>query len=347
MNEITDNQLSAFLDGNADMDETQNVLDAVQGDENLQEFMRLSERIDDSLSAPGVLPMTALAAGDTARNRCAMLCELYILRRHGVERSEAEWEKQATRQGWLTAGGMALFNIGRLLEQECFSTARAYHNSLDSIREALNQGKDVIAVVDKNELSANPMRRDRETIYDFEHGETPNHAIVVLAVAEDGVRYYDPANGNENTLPQSAFEQAWNDSDRYMVTVCERNFAVYRPHPIDLSDVELPDDIEDLREAIAENAHEVWAQARQAEGWTYGSERNDQLRQTPDMVPYSDLADSERDYDRQMAMNTIKLLRKLGYEIVKKSFSRISPDLKPSGCATHGNNNNFSMIKDE
>lgn len=318
MEELTDNQLSAFLDGNADAEETQNVLDAVQGDENLQEFMRLSERIDDSLSAPSILPMTAMAAGDTFRNRCAMLCELYILRKHGVERSEAEWEKQATRQGWLKAGGMALFNIGRLLEQECFSTARSYHNNIDDISEALSQGKDVIVVVDKNELSTNPMRLDNEYIHDFEHGETPNHAVVVIAVEGNSVRYHDPANGKENTLPISVFEQAWNDSDSYMVTVCERDFAVYRPHPIDLSDVELPDDIEELREAIAENAHEVWAAARQAEGWTYGSERNDQLRQTPDMVPYSDLTDSEREYDRQMAMNTIKLLRKLGYEIVKR-----------------------------
>lgn len=318
MNEITDNQLAAFLDGNADAQETGNVLDAIDGDTNLQEVMRLSAEIDQSLKAPKVLPMTAMAAADTQRNRCAMLCELYILRKHGVERSESEWEKQAIRQGWLKVGGMALFNIGRLLEQECFSTSRSYHNNIDNITEALSQSKDVIVVVDKNELTTNTFKLDSEYIHDFEHGATPNHAIVVTSINETSVKYYDPAQGKENILPLSIFEEAWSDSDCYLVTVSERNFAVYRPHPIDLSDVELPDDIEYLREAIAENAHEVWAKARQAEGWTYGSERNDQLKQTPDMVPYSDLNDSEREYDRQMAMNTLKLMRKLGYDIVKR-----------------------------
>lgn len=318
MNNLTDNLLAAFLDGNVDADEAQEILHAIQGDKTLQEIMKLSEDIDHTMNSPKVLPMAALAAADTQRNRCAMLCELYILRRHGVERSEAEWEKQAVRQGWLKQGGMALFNIGKLLEQECFSTARSYHHNMADVREALRQGLDVIVVVDKNELSTSSLKLDSEYIHDFQHGATPNHAIVVLDADDDSVTYYDPALADTFSLPVSVFEQAWDDSDCYMVTVCERNFAAYRPHPIDLSDIDLSDDIEELREAIAENAHEIWAQARQAEGWTYGSERNDQLRQTPDMVPYSDLTDSEREYDRQMAMNTIKLLRKLGYEIVKK-----------------------------
>lgn len=300
MKKISDNQLAAFLDGNCNIDETQETLNAIQQDNDLQEVARLSAEIDDYLAAPKILPMTAMAAADTAHNRCAMLCELYILRRYGVERSEAEWEKQAIRQGWLTAGGMALFNIGRLLEQECFSTSRSYHNAISDVNEALKRNENVVAVVGIGQE------------------DTPNHTVVVLSVDEKNVTCYDPAKDSEITIPIQPFEQAWQKSDSYMVTVRKRDFATYRPHPIDLSDVELPDDIEDLREAIAENAHEVWAEARQSEGWTYGSERNDQLKQTPDMVPYSDLTDSEREYDRQMAMNTIKLLRKLGYEIVKR-----------------------------
>ena len=34
----------------------------------------------------------------------------------------------------------------------------------------------------------------------------------------------------------------------------------YIPAPIDLSDVELPNDLEQLTELIARNVHEVWAQ---------------------------------------------------------------------------------------
>ena len=92
----------------------------------------------------------------------------------------------------------------------------------------------------------------------------------------------------------------------------------YVPKPIDLSDVELTEDLNELREAIAENAHEVWAENRQAEGWSYGPQRDDKLKQTPDMVPYSQLPESEKEYDREMAIKTIKLLYKLGYDIVKR-----------------------------
>ncbi len=92
----------------------------------------------------------------------------------------------------------------------------------------------------------------------------------------------------------------------------------YIPKPIDLSDVVLTDDLNELREAIAENVHELWAQRRQAEGWTYGPCRNDELKQTPDMVPYSELTDAEKQYDRELAMQTIKLLKKLGYDLVER-----------------------------
>lgn len=92
----------------------------------------------------------------------------------------------------------------------------------------------------------------------------------------------------------------------------------YIPKPIDISDVELTEDLAELREAIAENAHEIWAENRMAEGWTYGPVRNDELKQHPDMIPYSQLPESEKEYDRQMAMKTIKLLVKLGYDLVKR-----------------------------
>lgn len=90
----------------------------------------------------------------------------------------------------------------------------------------------------------------------------------------------------------------------------------YTPNPIDLSEVTLDSDFTKLQEAIAENAHEVWAKQRQSEGWIYGQNRNDELKQTPDMVSYNDLPEAEKEYDRQMAINTIKLIRKLGYDII-------------------------------
>ncbi len=92
---------------------------------------------------------------------------------------------------------------------------------------------------------------------------------------------------------------------------------MYKPQPIDLSDVELTDDLTALREAIAENAHEIWAEGRQREGWTYGPQRDDKKKQNPCMVPYKELSESEKEYDRKMAMRTIKLLKKLGYDLIK------------------------------
>jgi hypothetical protein len=91
----------------------------------------------------------------------------------------------------------------------------------------------------------------------------------------------------------------------------------YIPRPIDVSDVELNGDLIELREAIAENAHDVWAVKRIEEGWIYGDTRNEYKKQTPCMVPYSKLTNSEKEYDRNMAMDTLKLVKKLGYDIVK------------------------------
>lgn len=92
----------------------------------------------------------------------------------------------------------------------------------------------------------------------------------------------------------------------------------YIPTPIDLSDVVLSEELNELLEAMAENAHDVWAVERQAQGWTYGPSRNDEKKQTPCMVGYQMLPDSEKKFDRDMAANTLKLVRKLGYDLVKR-----------------------------
>ena len=76
-------------------------------------------------------------------------------------------------------------------------------------------------------------------------------------------------------------------------------------------------DLDELQEAIAENAHEVWAEARIKEGWTYGRERDDARKKHPDLIPYSALPDSEKEYDRIMALETIRLVKKLGFDIIR------------------------------
>lgn len=92
----------------------------------------------------------------------------------------------------------------------------------------------------------------------------------------------------------------------------------YTPNPIDTRDVKLSEELLDLTEKLAENVHEQWARKRLEEGWQYGPQRDDVRKITPCLVPYDQLPESEKAYDRETAMETIRVLRKLGYTIEKK-----------------------------
>ena len=92
----------------------------------------------------------------------------------------------------------------------------------------------------------------------------------------------------------------------------------YIPHPVDTSDIVLDSRLNDLVEAMAENVHEIWARTRIEQGWKYGQVRNDDLKEHPCIVPYSELPESEKDFDRNTAMGTLKLIMALGYTIEKK-----------------------------
>ena len=93
---------------------------------------------------------------------------------------------------------------------------------------------------------------------------------------------------------------------------------MYRPKPEPTDDITLSPEIEALAEALARNTHEVWAAGRIREGWTYGPVRNDERRETPCLVPYDELPESEKDYDRNTSLETLRLIVKLGYKIVKE-----------------------------
>jgi DNA-binding response OmpR family regulator len=90
----------------------------------------------------------------------------------------------------------------------------------------------------------------------------------------------------------------------------------YNPQPIDTSGITLPDGVERLTELLARNAHDVWARQRIAEGWSYGLQREDRVKQHPCLVPYEDLPEPEKEYDRKAAMETLKAIVGLGYRIV-------------------------------
>ena len=93
---------------------------------------------------------------------------------------------------------------------------------------------------------------------------------------------------------------------------------MYIPKPIDTEDISLDEEIVQLCERLAENTHEVWAVGRIKDGWTYGEVRDDAKRHHPCLVPYDELPESEKDYDRNTSQQTLKLILKLGYKIVKE-----------------------------
>lgn len=96
----------------------------------------------------------------------------------------------------------------------------------------------------------------------------------------------------------------------------------YTPQPIDTSDIQLPEELNPLLEAMAKNVHEIWAKERIAQGWTYGAKRNDALKHHPCLVAYEDLPEEEKVYDRNTSVETLKLIVKLGFAITKKRQER-------------------------
>jgi hypothetical protein len=322
INNISDQILAAFLDGKATAQESQDILASLVQDDELRELLRVSQAVDAELGHVNneidCLPMSAMAASCEEGAFCCMECEKYILKKFGFVVDEEAMVADAFQNGWVKEKGTALHNVGRHIEKNGLLLTRRYHATFADLSVAIERGESVIVAVDGGELIGNKVQEKMEDIL---AGPLPDHTVVVLEVdaQNETLIVYDPNSVNDrDEYPVNVFMDAWADSSNYMVSVAPDGMKEYDPCPIDLSDVELPDELNELREAIAENAHDVWALERKAQGWTYGAERNDERKETPCMVAYSQLPESEKTFDREMAMNTLKLLKKLGYDIVKK-----------------------------
>jgi hypothetical protein len=90
----------------------------------------------------------------------------------------------------------------------------------------------------------------------------------------------------------------------------------YVPKPVDTSSSPLPGELEALTERLSENAHDAWALRKLADGWTYGPALDAVAKTHPDLVPYAQLPEEKKAYDRDTAMGTLKLILALGYAIV-------------------------------
>jgi len=92
----------------------------------------------------------------------------------------------------------------------------------------------------------------------------------------------------------------------------------YNPDPAAVTaGVSLPAGLVELRERLAAHVHDVWAAQRLRDGWTLGP-RSDAARTHPCLVPYDELPESEKEYDRRTAVETIRLILALGYRIDRR-----------------------------
>lgn len=313
-NYISDEMLAAFLDGNTNAEDTMRVLKAAEQDMELQDMIRIASEVDEDMAItvkPNIIPMAAMAAKTKENYLCDIECEEFVLHQFGIEVTHKSLLDTAYKNCWLRDKGMPLYNIGRLLEKNNLSVSRRYNSTIDEVGRLLSAGNQLIAVVDDS-LLGNALSSENQH---------PNHAVAIssISIETDEIILFNPNTDEELTnYSMESFLEAWKQSNNYLVVINTTDKFVYEPSPIALDDVELSNDLTDLQEAIAENAHEIWAKNRSEQGWSYGPERNDQKKETPDMIPYCNLPESEKLYDREMAMQTLKLVKKLGFEIVKK-----------------------------
>lgn len=332
--------IEKYLLGEADFSETMQVELAAGIDDEVAQKLLIAKRFEKMAQEDKheELPLERMAA-QSKDNQCVILCERHILNRMYPDSERTLWTEakeayaylenedgsaQADQDGmqtplpeqekqWLTQKGTALYNIGRILESGGLSITRSFFCQIGDLKEALTRNEGVIVAVNQDILSGQSGE------------ELPDHAVCVLEINEESVRLYNPYSQNqEDVYPIQDFMRAWETSRRFAVFADKKDRKVYDPHATKVvENVELDDSLEELQEALAEFVHDIWAEKRFKEGFIYGPENNTDPSKGPktnkDLIPYSDLPESEKNYDRNSAMMTLQLVHYLGYNIEKST----------------------------
>jgi RyR domain len=90
----------------------------------------------------------------------------------------------------------------------------------------------------------------------------------------------------------------------------------YKPELLDPSAVQLSDWLQQQLETLAESVHDNWAATRIEMGWSYGPRIDDDKKQHPGLVPYSQLTESEKNIDRRVVLTVLFGMQKLGCEML-------------------------------
>lgn len=197
---ISDELLAAYLEGNVNKKEMTQVLQAVGEDTELQEALDIALQLEEE-----ELPLQMAAEG--GRNLCAIQCEAFVLKRHGISCTIDELLEIAKEHHWIHRAGTPLNCIGNLLESKGVNVVRKKNGTISNIKNELVNGKGVIVAVDSDKLY--PERPDEE--------DATNHAVVVTGIKEDTVTIYDPGNITEVDIELSLFIYAWKESHNFAV----------------------------------------------------------------------------------------------------------------------------------
>lgn len=213
---ISDEVLAAYLDGNATAEETVAILHAAQQDPVFREMLGIA--LEDATSHEGPHPEYAMVAKGATDNLCAIYCEQYVLQKFGISRSVEQLTGLAQRLSSIRETGTPMEMLGCLCEQEGLQVERKKNAYLQDIRDVLADGKEVIVAIDSGELYGDYLEEKIEDIY---IGQIPDHSVVVLS-CEDEIVCFDPIKGTHPvTVSEDRFQDAWKDSEWFMVVVHE------------------------------------------------------------------------------------------------------------------------------
>lgn len=223
---LTDEDIAKFLDGAADANLQMRVLKEARVNPMLADLLCQAAEIDKEMervmkeSNLKRLPLGALAASENGSgSACGLRCEEFIFTKRGIPFVEDELIKLAKEKHWLKTGGTRIGDVGNTLATAGLTINKGFDHSLEDLREALDEGKDVIAIVDGGELVGD---RKAEILEDIFVGEIPDHAVVVTRVDldKDEVELFDPQSQNDSdTYTTEQFLDAWEDSCKYAVLV--------------------------------------------------------------------------------------------------------------------------------
>ena len=155
---------------------------------------------------------------------CAIKSQQLLLNAFGIQITEEELRQEAIDNGWYSPGyGTPMNKVGNLLEYHGVKAHVIHHASISNLLDEVANHHQVIVGVDSGELW-NPGAA--ETFEDIINGNRADHALIVggFELNDDSscgiVNLIDPGTGDFcKDYPMDQFEDAWNDSGNFMVTI--------------------------------------------------------------------------------------------------------------------------------